>query len=274
MTEWREIAQMMEVRPGVTLAYDDECFRAPWQEPVAVMLVHGVAESAMAWRQWLPHLGADYRVVRPDMAGHGRSPVPDRYTWRTAEVAADYLRLADALGIKRFHLVGAKYGGSIAMQMAADFPERVLALARFGAPAHGHGLKANFAAVPGIIREIGVAGWAERTQKSRLGPDAPPAQLDWWTHGLMGRTDERAAIGAAAAAAEMDVQSRLGDISVETLVVTTEDSPLQPIATAEAYQRAIPRSRLKVLPGDCYHIAAVRPAECAAAWKAFAAEID
>jgi pimeloyl-ACP methyl ester carboxylesterase len=267
------MAQITEVRPGVTLACDDEWFGSPWLEPIPVMLVHGVAESAVAWRQWVPHIGIDYRVVRPDMAGHGRSPVPDRYSWSPQEVAADYVRLADALGIGRFHLVGAKYGGSIAMQLTADFPDRVRSLAVFGAPARGHGLTANFAAVPTLIREIGVAGWAERTQKSRLGPDAPAAQLDWWTHGLMGRTDERAALGATAAAADMNVESRLGDIRAETLVVTTEDSPLQPIATVEAYQQAISHSQLKVLPGNCYHVAAVRPAECAAVWKAFAAGI-
>ncbi len=254
-----------DVRPGVRIAYEDDWFGPPWQEGDPIMLVHGVAESSIAWRQWVPHLSASLRVIRPDLPGFGNSPVPTDYQWTPAEMAADLVRVADALGIERFHLVGAKYGGSTALQLAQDFPDRVRTLAVVGSPAKGRhtGGKADLAAVPERNRAVGVRAGAQESQLSRRGGDAPAEQLVWWTEGLMGKADARAAIGCAEAVARMNVEERCGEITAPTLVITTADSPLQPIATVKAYQERIPNARLLVLPGDCYHIAAVRPAECA-----------
>jgi pimeloyl-ACP methyl ester carboxylesterase len=52
-------------------------------------------------------------------------------------VSADIIRLLDALRVERFHLVGAKIGGSIGLQLAADHSDRVNGLAVFGTPAKG-----------------------------------------------------------------------------------------------------------------------------------------
>jgi 3-oxoadipate enol-lactonase len=259
------VSKIIEVRPGIRISYDDDWFGPPWERGIPAVLVHGVAESSRAWTQWVPHLAADFRVIRPDLPGFGNSQVPESYFWTTSEMAADLVRLLDGLDIGRFHLIGAKYGGSTALQLAADFPDRVLSLVVLGTPAKGSGtgLRAKLGSVPEMVRQFGVRGWAERTQASRLGSGAPPAQLRWWTDELMGKADPRACTGCSSAVATMDLEGRMRDITAPSLVVTTTDSPLQPVETARAYQQAIPRSRLMVLPGDCYHVAAVQPRECA-----------
>lgn len=252
-----------DVRADIRIAFDDDWFGHPWEVGEPILLVHGVAESARAWTQWVPHLASRFRVIRPDLPGFARSPVPANYTWSTKEMAADLVRLMDVLKIGKFHLVGAKYGGSTALQLAADFPDRIRTLSVFGTPAKGTGITANFSAVPDLIRKIGVRGWADQTQRSRLGSEASEAQVRWWTDELMGKTDMRTCLACTDAAAKMFVEDRVSDIKAPTLVVTTEDSPLQPLATVQAYQSAIANSRLVVLPGNCYHVAAVRPHECA-----------
>ncbi|MGH7044571.1 MAG: alpha/beta fold hydrolase [Acetobacteraceae bacterium] len=259
------MSKIIEVRPGICISCEDDWFGPPWDTATPILLVHGVAESSRAWTQWVPHLATAFRVIRPDLPGFGKSPVPASYSWTTAEMAADLVRLLDRLDIGRFHLVGAKYGGSTALQLAADFPDRVQSLVVLGTPAKGSGtgLRAKLGSVPEMVRQFGVRGWAERTQASRLGSSAPPAQLRWWTDELMGKADPRACTGCSTAVATMDLEDRMRDIAAPSLVVTTADSPLQPVETARAYQQAIPRSRLLVLPGDCYHVAAVRPHECA-----------
>ena len=50
----------------------------------------------------------------------GQSPLPVSYNFTTQQVASDIVRLLDGIGIERFHLVGAKIGGSTALQLAAD----------------------------------------------------------------------------------------------------------------------------------------------------------
>jgi pimeloyl-ACP methyl ester carboxylesterase len=71
----------------------------------------------------------------------------------------------------------------------------------------------------------------------------------------------------------MNLEPLLGSITAPTLVVTTEASPLQPVSAARAYQEKISKSRLLVLPGNSYHIAAVRPQECATQTLNFIASI-
>jgi 3-oxoadipate enol-lactonase len=114
-----------------------------------------------------------------------------------------------------------------------------------------------------MIRKDGVHAWAAATMRSRLGSDASPEMMRWWTDELMGKADPNACIGYSGAAAVMDLEPLLGKITAPTLVVTTEASPLQPVAAAREYQERIKNSKLVVLPGNSYHIAAVRPQECA-----------
>lgn len=255
----------IEVRPGVRLHCRDDWFGAPWLAGEPIVLVHGVAESGIAWNQWICPLADSFRVLRPDLPGFGLSPVPDDYSWTAAEIAADLARLLDAMAIGRFHLVGAKYGGSIAMELAVQQGGRVRSLSVMGGPTRGDGK----GAVPARIREVGVRAWAAETQRSRLGPDAPEEQVIWWTEGLMGKADPRPCIGCSGARAMMDLDARLAAIEAPTLVVTTEDSGLQSVAAVQAYCDRIPDARMVVMPGAAYHVAVTRPKECAAEVLAF-----
>ena len=263
-----------EVRPGVVIAYKDQWFGPPWENGEPIVLLHGVAESHVAWQQWVPVLSAQFRVLRPDLPGFGQSPLPAAYDCTTRQVAGDIVRLLDALKVESFHLVGAKIGGSTALQLSADYPDRVKSLAVFGTPAKGSpGGKADLTSFPAWIRKDGVRGWAAATMASRLGSDASPEMMKWWTDDLMGKADPQACIGYSGAAGAMNLEPLLGKITAPTLVVTTEASPLQPVAAARAYQEMIPKSKLLVLPGNSYHVAAVRPVECATQTLKFIASV-
>lgn len=256
--------QRHEVRPGVVIAYEDEWFGAPWLDGEPIVLLHGVAESSIAWQQWVPVLSSRFRVIRPDLPGFGLSPLPVSYSCTTQKVAEDMVRFLDGIGIERFHLIGAKIGGSTALQLGADHPDRVKTLAVLGTPAKGAtGGKADLTTFPARIRSEGVRGWAAATMRSRLGTEATPEMMEWWTDELMGKATPEACIGYSGAVDKMDLEPILNRITAPTLVVTTENSPLQPVSTARAYQEKIPISKLLVLAGDSYHIAAVEPTQCA-----------
>ena len=89
----------------------------------------------------------------------------------------------------------------------------------------------------------------------------------------MGKTNVRAAYGAASARIDMDLDSTLPRIGVPTLMVTTQESGLQSIATVERHAARIPDAEVIVLPGDSYHIAAVEPETCARHALNFMAEV-
>jgi pimeloyl-ACP methyl ester carboxylesterase len=240
------------------MAYEDDWFGEPWTTPETVVMVHGNAESSLAWARFVPHLAQHYRVVRPDLPGFGASPVPADYGWSAPELAADIGRFLDALKIGRCHLVGAKYGGSACMRLACDQPDRLLSLSLFSGAVRGSG-----SGNADLIRAKGVRQWAAETMRSRLGSLASAAQVEWWTNELMSKTDPRAAYGATAARIDMELEHDLHRIAAPTLVVTTQESGLHSVETVEKFARKIPNSRVVVLPGDSFHIAAVDPDTCA-----------
>jgi 3-oxoadipate enol-lactonase len=248
----------VEIRPDVWMAYEDHWFGRPWTTSETVVMIHGNSESSRAWTAWVPHFAAKYRVLRPDLPGFGASGEPPGYGWSAGELAADTLRFLDAVDIGRCHLIGAKYGGSVCMQLAADNSHRLWSLCLFGSPFRGSG-SGNADA----IRAKGVRQWAAETQPARLGSDASQAQVRWWTDELMGKTNVRAAYGAASARIDMDLDAMLPRIGVPTLMVTTQESGLQSIATVERHAARIPEAEVIVLPGDSYHIAASAPDICA-----------
>ena len=250
--------EKVEIRPGVWMAYEDHWFGAPWTTPHAVVMIHGNSESSRAWTQWVPHLAGKYRVVRPDLPGFGASSEPTGYGWTAAELAADIGRFLAALAIERCHLIGAKYGGSACMQFAAGNSHRLRSLCLLGSPFRGSG-SGNADA----IRTNGVREWAAQTQRARLGSEASDAQVRWWTDELMAKTSARAAFGAASARIDMDLDAMLPRITVPTLIVTTQESGLQSIATVERHAARLPDADVIVLPGDSYHIAASAPELCA-----------
>src|SRR5215813_2268385 len=247
----------IDIRPGLTIAYQDDCFAAQWAKPETVLLLHGNSESSRAWTQWVPHLAGQYRVVRIDMPGFGASTAPANYRWTAPELAADIARFLDALKVTRCHLIGAKYGGSIALQLASDQPHRFISLCVFGSPARGVGT-----GNADKIRAKGVRQWAAETMRSRLGSTASEAQLAWWTE-LMGATDQRAAFGSSSALVSINLDDRLPLIKAPTLIVTTQESGLQTIEAVKRYAARIPDAKVIVLDGDSYHIAAVEPELCA-----------
>jgi pimeloyl-ACP methyl ester carboxylesterase len=79
----------------------------------------------------------------------------------------------------------------------------------------------------------------------------------------MGKTSARAAHAASASRVDMDLEDDLQRITAPTLIVTTQESGLQSVAAVERYAKRIPNSRVIVLPGDSYHIAAAEPDLCA-----------
>ena len=260
-----EMSARQEVRRGVTIAYGEDWFGAPWADGAPLMLLHGVAESRLAWQQWVPLVAAKFRVIRPDLPGFGQSPLPAGYDCAPKTIAADLVRLMDAKKIDRFHLIGAKVGGSVALQLAADFPDRVRSLAVFGTPVTGTGRggKSDPKANEMAMRKEGVRAWAAKGMRARLGSEASDAMMQWWTDELMGKSGIEACLAYTAADIDMNLKPLLKQIKAPTLVVTTESSALQPVATAREYQEMIPHSKLLVLPGDSYHVAAVHPDICA-----------
>src|SRR5579863_2735403 len=96
---------------GLSLAYDIDDFTDPWKPAPTLLLLHAAMGSARRYFAWVPHLCRDWRVVRLDLRGHGRSAVPPPGEPLALDrLVADVAELLDHLGPESAHIVGNSAG--------------------------------------------------------------------------------------------------------------------------------------------------------------------
>jgi len=93
-----------------------------------VLFVHGLAGSRSVWAAQVAHLAPNHPVVTVDLHGMGDSAAAETADFSIPSFAADIAAVADALGLRRFVLVGHSMGGAAVSAYAADHPDRVAGL--------------------------------------------------------------------------------------------------------------------------------------------------
>lgn len=104
------------------------CIVAGEPDAPPIMLIHGLSLTADIWSRHVDHLARSFRVVAPDMLGHGftrprgdsRADIPGKL--------AHLIRLADVMGMERFAISGSSYGGLIGANLFLAHPDRITRL--------------------------------------------------------------------------------------------------------------------------------------------------
>lgn len=116
----------LEVRAGGLRL---SCYAAGEGRPL--VLLHGLGGSKISWLPVLDALARRFRVIAPDLPGHGESDKPATdYTPRF--YAGVTRQLMDELGLERAVMLGNSMGGRAALEVAVRSPSRVSALALLG----------------------------------------------------------------------------------------------------------------------------------------------
>lgn len=91
---------------------------------IPVLALHGLASSANWYEKLAGRLSLTHRTLAPDQRGHGQTTqAPTGYDWQT--LALDAIRVMDHLGLEQAAVLGHSWGGNVAINVAARFPERV-----------------------------------------------------------------------------------------------------------------------------------------------------
>jgi 3-oxoadipate enol-lactonase len=243
------------------LFYREDWLGEPWRKPETAVLIHGNAESSIVWYAWLPRMAQQFRVLRPDLPGLGRSQIPQGFEWSLPSLAAFVAHAMDKAGADSAHIIGAKAGGAIAMQFAADYPARTRTLSVVHVPA-------------AVTNErVAASGNSFAPQNARLGSAASKEMVDYWEN-MFATAPEIATKGLLSAVAKSDParDGVLARIKAPTLLMTADRGQPQSIENAHRYQKLIPDARLVVLRSDGYHIAASNAEECVTNVLAFIKE--
>lgn len=156
--------------PAMTLVYDEAGAGAP------VLLLHSSVCDRRMWDDQVPALvAAGYRAVRCDLRAFGDTPV-SREPYRNIDDVRDLL---DTLGIDRVSVVASSYGGGVALEFAATWPDRVGSLLLLCPAVPGiepDPIQREFGAKEDELIEAGdVAGAVVLNVDTWLGPDAGEA---------------------------------------------------------------------------------------------------
>ncbi|MBL1072928.1 haloalkane dehalogenase [Nocardia sp. 2] len=95
---------------------------------IPVVFLHGNPTSSYIWRNVIPHVSGETRVLAPDLIGMGDSGKPDS-EYRFVDHARYLDAWFDALGLDQVVIVGHDWGGALGMHWAARHPERVRGIA-------------------------------------------------------------------------------------------------------------------------------------------------
>ena len=250
----------LQLTSDVQIFYEVDDWTDPWTQPESVVMIHGFTECTEAWRAWVPHLGRRYRVIRFDQHGFGKSsPVKSASVFSTEGFVAAVAQVITQLAGGMAHVIGAKSGGLVAIELTRMRPELVrtltLASTPLAPPQPQQWLQ--------HMEAHGVRSWAQETMPQRLGTRMPAEGHEWWID-LMGRTAIETARAYMRWVSTIDVGATLQEVKCPALVLTTS-SPRRAYSRSDMdlYRERLPHADIGALPGDGYHVAATNPDECA-----------
>ncbi|MCB8940230.1 MAG: alpha/beta fold hydrolase [Ardenticatenaceae bacterium] len=227
---------------NVSLYYEEQGAGEP------LLLLHGLGSNGRSWEYQVEPFARQYRVIVPDVRGHGRSAKPTG-PYSVSQFANDIFNLLDHLQIDRFHLVGLSMGGMIGFQMAVDRPERLksMTIVNSGPELIPRGLKEKWQILQRrlITRFVSMAKIGEIIG-GKLFPEPHQAAYKSQFIEQMSNNDPEAYKAATNALLGWSVSNKLARIQCPILVISA-DMDYTPVAFKEAYVRQLPTARLQVI---------------------------
>ena len=233
----------------------------------ALVLIHGALGDRRHWNHQLDALASEFRVVRYDVRGHGKSSLPVE-----GELYTDYEDLAallDHLDISKAHIGGWSMGSGLAIDFVLAYPERAMSLIPIGPWVRGYSspavqsMMSDIRAANAALTEGGAAAaldaWMETpffaatvrdpsagAEFARIAADYP-----WWfhLHPSPRRFFEPIAI------------ERIADIRVPTLIMTAEHDVPADREVADLLDESVPHSRKVVMAGTGHLMHMEKPDE-------------
>ncbi|NDZ96179.1 alpha/beta fold hydrolase [Streptomyces sp. SID6673] len=242
-----------------------------------LLLIHGMAGSSATWDAVIPALARRYRIIAPDLPGHGESDKP-RGDYSLGAFAAFLRDLLDEIGIDKVTVIGQSLGGGVAMQFTYQHPDYCERLVLIGSGGLGPDVNwmLRFLAAPGAEFILPViapkpvlrVGETVRSWASSAGIRSPRADQTWRAYAsLSDAATRRAFLRTLRAVVDhrgqaVSALNRLYlNAELPTQLIWGDKDNIIPVAHGIAAHEAIPGSRLEILPGVGHYPHAEAPDE-------------
>lgn len=279
----------IDLNTGITLKYIEEGNKTG----IPVILLHGYTDTSRSFQLMIDELmriSKNFRIIAPDLRGHGESSMPDaalcagapEKCFTPAQFAADIINLMDKLRIPKVNLVGHSMGSVIAQELALNFPHRISNMVLIGTFVDGTKSASvqNF-----LIHDLVEGAWKTQLEcnpdfnwpneaylltPNSLGEEAKSFLWENWVVEVSAEERLREAIhvetcythlgtwiGAIKALGEVDNRSKLSKLKIPTLILWAS----QDIAFPEADQELVRAAFATAQPGTkvIYKVYGKRP---------------
>ncbi len=260
---------------GATVVFDD------WGDPEAppVVLLHGFTSDSRLWQPHIEAFTADYRVISPDLRGHGRSSAPENLeSYTMVRYSEDLRELLDHIGADLCALAGCGFGGMVAADFAVRWPERVAALVLSDtSPASSHpdfddafaDHESTIAGSEELVRKFGTAVLGKRASAG--------IRDEFLAEGMRtryARLTREGYLGAAKARRERpDLLPLLaGQLMMPVLICIGEDDPVK--SASEVMASRLPGARVIEFTETGHGVPAIRPEAWGTAVLEFLADVE
>jgi pimeloyl-ACP methyl ester carboxylesterase len=242
-----------------------------------ILLLHGIGADHTIWAAMIPFLSPSFRVIAPDLRGHGRSSTPAGSTYTLEELSTDLLALLSARQVDSAHVVGLSGGALLALRLGLDHPRRLRSLTMVSGA---------------VYTDNHTRSVAERWEETfaREGPEALALRLlkdlyypDWIEAHLeiadrlraeIPKKDWTAAVGWGRAVAAFDERKRVGSLVPPALIVQAMDDQVVDASHGRILRQSIPGAKIRIFAETGHLIAVERPKELAEAVAAFVSEVE
>jgi 3-oxoadipate enol-lactonase/4-carboxymuconolactone decarboxylase len=232
-----------------------------------LVLLHSLGTNAHIWDEQAAELSSAFRVIRPDLRGHGLTGcTPGPY--RMALLADDLAGVLDALGVATAHIGGISIGGLVAQAFAAAHPERAASLI----------LVDTALAIPpaqswmdraALVRAEGISAIADAVIARWVTPAFMDAPATSGLRAMLLRTPAEGYAAAAEAIAAADFTASTAALNIPALVIVGDQDQATPVASAEALHLALAGSALVVVQAAAHIPTVEKPADITAAISHF-----
>lgn len=201
-----------------------------------LVLLHGFLSCAdEAWAPFVEPLSARYRLIIPDLRGHGHSTNPAG-TFTHRQSASDVLALLDELEVTRFKAIGISSGAMTLLHIATRDPARVESMVLVGATSYFP--EQARAMLRDVTLESLPTEVEEMTRACATRGDKQVRQLVTQFHGFKDSYDDMTF-----------TPPHLATITARTLIVHGDRDEFFPVEIAVELYRAIPAAELWIVPG-------------------------
>lgn len=241
-----------------------------WQEAGAgppLVLLHGWAMSSAVFAGVGAALGDSWRVLAPDLRGHGVSSPGASYDLDA--FCADLSEWFEALQLHQVALLGWSLGGMVALRLATQLKHRIDRLVLVStSPRFVTGADWVAGLPDGQVRILARSfqrqqerAWNDFFQQQFVQDETTPAQIEAWAAQVV-RPDPGAALGGLATLQCVDLRQELTGIEQRALIIHGADDPIIPVGAGQYLAAVLPHSEMLEIPATGHVPFLSRPELC------------